>query len=239
MGCEVSLTAGDLHGARGYAERLEALPCYRDYVHPALARRFQVDLLTGDLHGAVERGERFLVSWDRAGRHRAATLAVGAYALALVHGLLGDDDQRGVWLSVTEQLVDGPLTPAAEPAIGWAPTLDAWLLLHRDRAAEAVTRLGADLDDATWTRTTTTHMWRPWYAAAWAEAAALAECPDLDRRLEAATVAARGNPVAEALVRRAAALAHGDKEKVAASAATFDDSRAPSQRDRSLQLSQR
>ena len=89
MGCEVSLAAGDLAGSVAYAERLAALPCYRDYEHPALARRLEVDALAGDLVGAVDRGRRFRASWERAGRHRASTLAPGTYALALVHGLLG------------------------------------------------------------------------------------------------------------------------------------------------------
>ena len=93
MGCEVSLAAGELAGAREYAERLAALPCYRDYAHPALARRFQVDLLSGDLAGAVRRGATFLTSWERAGRHRASTLAVGTYSLAVVHGLVGNDSE--------------------------------------------------------------------------------------------------------------------------------------------------
>jgi predicted ATPase/DNA-binding CsgD family transcriptional regulator len=238
MGCEVSLAAGDLHGARGYAKRLEALPCYRDYVHPALARRFQVDVLTGDLSGAVERGERFLASWERAGRHRASTLAVGAYAVALVHGLLGDEAQREIWLAVTERLLDGAVTRAVQPTIGWAPTLDAWLLLHRDRPDEALTLLSADPGDAMWNRSTTSLMWRPWFAAASAEAAALTASPDLRRRLESATVAARGNAVAAALVRRAEALARRDQEEVLALATTFHDLGALYQRDRSLQLGQ-
>ncbi|WP_330186163.1 LuxR C-terminal-related transcriptional regulator [Dactylosporangium sp. AC04546] len=237
MGCEVSLAAGDLRGAKDYAERLAVLPCYREYVHPALARRLQVDALTGDLTGAVERGERFLGSWERAGRHRASTLAVGAYALALVHGLLGDDHRREAWRNVTEHLRDRPTTPTDGPAIGWAATFDAWLLLHRDQPHEALAQLSADLHDATWSTSPTLLLWRPWYAAAWAEAAALTASPDLDQRLASATVVARGNPVAAALVRRAGALARGDHEEVAALAAVFEDLGALYQRDRSRQLS--
>ncbi|MGI5178004.1 ATP-binding protein [Dactylosporangium sp. CA-152071] len=239
MGCEVSLAAGDLCGAKDYAERLAVLPCYREYVHPALARRLQVDALTGDLTGAAERGERFLVSWERAGSHRASTLAVGAYALALIHGLLGDDHRREVWQNVTEHLLDRPVTSADGPAIGWAPTFDAWLLLHRDQPREALAHLSADLHDATWSSSPTFLAWRPWYAAAWAEAAALTATPNLERHLASATVATRGNPVAAALVRRAGALARGDNEEVAALAATFEDLGALYQRDRSRQLSQR
>ena len=152
MGCEVSLAAGELAGAREYAERLAALPCYRDYAHPALARRLQVDLLSGDLTGAVRRGDSFLASWERAGRHRAPTLAVGTYSLAVVHGLVGNDSELEAWRAVTEHLRDDSMTPTDGPGVGWAPTLDAWLSLHRDQPHAALEILAADLDDPQWRR---------------------------------------------------------------------------------------
>jgi predicted ATPase/DNA-binding CsgD family transcriptional regulator len=238
MGCEVSLAAGELAGAREYAERLAALPCYRDYAHPALARRFEVDLLSGDLTGAVQRGESFLASWDRAGRHRASTLAVGTYSLALIHGLLGNDTDRDVWRDVTEHLLDGPVGPPDGPAVGWAPTLDAWLHLHRSEPLEAFEVLVADLDDPRWHNSTSSLMWRPWYAAARAEAVALIRGPDLDHELTRAALATQGNPVATALVRRAAALARDDHTGLAALATVLDDLGAHYQRDRSRQLIQ-
>jgi predicted ATPase/DNA-binding CsgD family transcriptional regulator len=236
MGCEVSLAAGELAAARQYAERLAALPCYRDYAHPALARRFQVDLLSGDLTGAVRRGAGFLTSWERAGRHRASTLAVGTYCLAVVHGLLGNDSELEAWRAVTDHLREDSRTPPDGPDVGWAPTLDAWLSLHRNQPHEALEILAADLDDPRWRNRPTSLMWRPWYAAAQAEAAALAESPDLGPLLTKAAVAARANPVAAALVRRAAALARGDHDEVADLAATFDDLGAHYQRDRSREL---
>lgn len=236
MGCEVSLAAGELSGARDYAERLAALPCYRDYAHPALARRLQVDLLAGDLAGAVRRGDAFLESWERAGRHRAPTLAVGTYCLAVVHGLVGNDSELDAWRAVTEHLRDDSQAPTDGPLLGWAPTLDAWLRLHRDQPSAALELLAADLDDPRWRESPTWLMWRPWYAAAQAEAAALSEGADPDRLLGKAAVATRANPVAAALVRRAAALARGDLDEVAALATTFDELGAHYQRDRSRAL---
>ena len=237
MGCEVSLAAGELARAREYAERLAALPCYRDYAHPALARRLQVDLLSGDLEGAVRRGPAFLASWERAGRHRASTLAVGTYCLAVVHGMVGDDAELDAWRAVTQRLLDGSVTPTDGPGVGWAPALDAWLSLHHDRPHEALELLAADLDDPRWRQSATSLMWRPWYAAAQAEAGALSRSPDLDPLLSKAAVAAGTNPVAAALVRRAGALARGDHDGVAALAATFDDLGAHYQRDRCRDLS--
>jgi predicted ATPase/DNA-binding CsgD family transcriptional regulator len=192
MGCEVSLAAGDLDRALHYAERLEALPCYRDAAHPALARRVQVDALLGDYAGAVARGERLLDSWCRAGRHPAATLAVGAYAVAFAHGALGDASGRATWTGVAEEL----LGRSIDFRVGWAPTLDAMLLLNHGRAREALVVLAAPLDDPLWDSSATQQMWRPWYAAAWAQAAAATGHRDLSR----AVAAACGNRHASALI---------------------------------------
>jgi hypothetical protein len=154
----------------------------------------------------------------------------------VVHGLLGDDSELEAWRAVTEHLLADTTTPSDRPGVGWAPTLDAWLLLHRHRPQEALEILSTDLDDPQWRTSTTSVMWRPWYAAAQAEAAALSGSPILDQVLTEATAAARGNPVASALVRRAAALARGDQDEVAALAATFDDLGAHYQRDRCREL---
>ena len=236
MGCEVSLAAGDLPGAAAYADRLVALPCYRDYVHPALARRLEVDVLAGDLTGAARHGELFRTSWDQAGRHHASTLAVGPYALALAHGLLGNDAEREEWRAIAQHLAADRFGPLDGVETGWAPTLDAWLLLERGQPDAALATLAVDLDDPLWAAWRTA-LWRPWYAAAWAEAGALARVPDLEQRLRSAADATRDNPVAAALVRRAAALATGDLESVADLATTFDELGATYQRDRSSRLS--
>jgi hypothetical protein len=190
-------------------------------VHPALARRLEVDLLSGDLTSAVVHGERFRASWERAARHRASTLAVGAYSLAVAYGLLGRDEDRDEWQRITRDLVaDGPVV-IADLRTGWAPTLDALLLLDRDETEAAVGRLSVDLDDPLWDAWNT-RLWRPWYAAAWAEAGVLAEAPDVPERLAAARAAAQDNPVAAVLVRRAGSLQAGDLEALEGSAAVLD-----------------
>ncbi len=236
MGCEISLAAGDLPGATAYADRLVALPCYRDYVHPALARRLEVDVLAGDLTAAVHHGELLRASWERAGRHPASTLAVGPYSLALAHGLLGQVDKRDEWLDISRALVAGRPYSLDTVDNGWAPTLDAWLHLHRGDLDAALARLAIDLDDDRW-RNWNTALWRPWYAAAWAEAAALARLPDLEQRLAAATAATRDNPVASTLVLRARALGTGDGDSVAALAGTLEELGSVYQADRCRQLS--
>ena len=79
-------------------------------------------------------------------------------------------------------------------------------------------------------------IWRPWYAAAWAEAAVLAGAPDAPQRVGVARESAAENTVAAALVERAAALAAGDRGGVLAAARALDAAGCRYQWARSLLL---
>lgn len=216
----VHLAAGDLREAALYADRLAELDCYRDYPHPALARRIKVDAMAGDFDAAVARGERFLAAWECAGRPVSATMNVSAYAMAMVHGLLGDDAKRGTWIEVAMQL-----TPGARRSVvfarGWAMVLDALLALDRSDTDMALARLGADIDDPTVWDNFVSCMWRPWYAALWAEAAVLASHPDAAARVQRATAATRENQIAATIVRRAADLLSGHRKALRSHAPAF------------------
>ncbi len=220
MASEVHLAAGHLRSAAEYADRLGELACYRDYPHPALARRIKVDAMAGDFEAAVTRGDRFLAAWERAGRPISGTLNVTAYALAMVHGLLGDEAHRARWTDVTTALTFDPAR-LATCASGWAPTFDALLALDRDRPEAALARLSADIDDRTVWNRSVAGMWRPWYAALWAEAAVLCGQPDAPARLQRGAAAARENPIAAAVVARAADLLHGKRDALPAHARVF------------------
>jgi len=54
-------------------------------------------------------------------------------------------------------------------------------------------------------------MWRPWFAALWAESAVVAGQQDAAERIERARRCAVGNPIALAIVDRSAALAAADR----------------------------
>jgi hypothetical protein len=221
MGSEVHLAVGDLARAAEYADRLGELDCYREHVHPALARRVKVDALAGDFDAATERGERFLVAWERAGRHQATTLAASTYAMAMVHGLLGDEGRRQEWVDATRHLLkERPALSLDGCATGWAPTLDAIVALDQDQPEQAVARLSADIDDALW-QTWNTALWRPWYAAVWAEAAVLAGSADAAVRLDRAALVTQQNPIAAAILARATDLAHGNLGSGDVHATTF------------------
>jgi predicted ATPase/DNA-binding CsgD family transcriptional regulator len=221
MASEVHLTVGRLREAAAYADRLGELDCYRDYPHPALARRIKVDAMAGDFDAAVARGDRFLQSWERAGRPVSGTLNVTAYAMAMVHGLLGDEAKRELWIEVTKTLTFNPAR-LSTCETGWAPTFDALLALHRGQADAAWVRLSADIDDAAvWGGSSWPMAWRPWYAALWAEAAVLARRADAADRLQRAAVAASDNQIAAMIVKRARDLLHGRHKRLREHANAF------------------
>ena len=220
MATEVHLAAGHLKSAAAYADRLGELGCYRDYPHPALARRLKVDVFAGDLEIAVARGERFLRAWERAGRPVASTLSVSAYAIALAHGLLRDEPRRRQWVELTRTLTIDP-ERMASCVTGWAPTFDGLLALDRGDPDSALARMDADIDDTEVWGGWNSAMWRTWYAALWAEAAVLAKHPQAEERLRRAASATQENPIAATIVARAGDLARGDHEAVAAHATAF------------------
>jgi predicted ATPase/DNA-binding CsgD family transcriptional regulator len=218
MASEIHLTEGRLHEAAEDADRLGALACYRDYPHPALARRVKVDAMSGDFEDAVERGERFLAAWERAGRPISGTLGVTAYAVAMVHGILGDEARRARWIDLTRTLTSEAVPLETCP---WAQAFDAMLFLDQARPERALARLSSELDDGSRWSSSVMRMWRPWYAAFWAEAAVLGGHPQAASRLEHAADATRENEVATTIVRRAADLLEGRRARLRVHAQTF------------------
>lgn len=208
MASEVHVAAGNLSQAAEAADRLAELACYRDYPHPALARRIRVDAMAGDFEAVVARGDRFLAAWQSAGRPITNTINFAPYAVAMVHGLLGDEASRARWIEITRTLSHEPATLATCRS-GWAPIFDALLALDRGHADAALRRLSADLDDESVWGFSSACMWRPWYAALWAEAAVLGAHPDAKARIARAAEATRDNGIAATIVRRAVDLAQG------------------------------
>jgi hypothetical protein len=199
---------GRLEPARHYADTITALPFFREERHLGLARRLAVDALAGDFPAAVSHAGLFEQDWRRTGRPVAGNLTVGAYAAAMVFGMLGDQEARTRWIAITKQLM--PSVERFDTVYNiWRAVFDGLLALHRDDLAQAVgllsARPGAALDSAT-----TAHpLWESWYAAAWAETGVLSGAPDAASRLHYARELSRTNKIALALVDRAAALHDG------------------------------
>ncbi len=153
----------------------------------------------------------------------------------MVHGLRGDDIERRRWRSITEALRAGQGRRRTSD-LAWSHTFDALLVLDAGDPASALAIMNVDIDDDPQWRLWHQGMWRPWYAALWAEAAVLGCEDDRADRVARARAATRDNPIALAIVERAAAIDRGDFGQVSASATTFDRLGCDYQRERSHQL---
>ena len=212
MAAETAMAAGNLAAARELAEHIRDLPFYREEGHLATARLLVVTALAGDWDETAALGERFREGWERFGRPRAGNLSRGPYAAAAVCGLRGEDAGRAEWLTV----VDALLTPGRPLSdIHHGEFFDALVLLHAGRPADAMTLLATPPEDF---RDWYNGLWRPWYAALWAEAAVLAGDPAAAGRIGRARRCAAGNPIALAIVDRSAALAAGSRDGTLAAA---------------------
>jgi predicted ATPase len=212
MAAETAVAVGDLAAARKFAEDIRDVPFYREEGHLATARLLVVTALAGDWDETATVGARFREGWERAGRPRAGNLNRGPYAASAVCGLRGDEAGRAEWLTVVHALVT-PGVPISQ--IHHGEFFDALVLLHGGRPDEAVTLLATPPEDF---RAWYNGLWRPWYAALWAEAAVLAGHPAAAVRIGRARRCAAGNPIALAIVERSAALAAGDRNEVLAAA---------------------
>jgi predicted ATPase/DNA-binding CsgD family transcriptional regulator len=238
MAVEVDLAAGNLAGAAAHAEALARLPFYRDEDHLATCRRLLVGALAGYFDDVVQTGERFRAGWERAGRPVSPNLARGTYAVAMVHGMRGDDHRRETWVRLTID-IGADHEQLTGFLLGWPAVFDGLLALHRNDAAAALRRLAADIDIPELFHYAGAGGWRPWYAALWAEAAVLEGHADAAVRIERSRHAARDNPIATAMVERAAAINNGDREALLRLAITFARLGCPYQQARTARIAAR
>ncbi|MGI5220092.1 ATP-binding protein [Nocardia sp. CA-290969] len=225
---EICLGVGDLAGARRWGVRLRDLPLLAERGDFATSRLLVADALAGRADDVLANSSRFADAWELAGRPYAPHLTPAATAVALVHGLRGDGTARAQWLDTAAGLG----TPARHET-AYGAVFEAILLLHHGRAAAAAVELATDLAELdvrdVW-------VWRHWYFALRAEAAVLAGAPGAGEYLAAAATEVRGNPIAEAIVARAAAMHTDDPAQLPAIAAAFETAGSPYQRARTLTL---
>uniref|UniRef100_UPI0024A96E5C ATP-binding protein n=1 Tax=Nocardia sp. CC201C TaxID=3044575 RepID=UPI0024A96E5C len=224
---ETLIGVGDLAAARRCGEQLRDLPLLAERGDFATSRLLAADALAGNVDDVIAGSGRFLDAWELAGRPRAPQLAIAATAVALAHGLRGDDRARADWLGIVDAL---GVTPDQN---AFSAIADAVLLLHHGEADQALARLAAppeELDvEFVW-------VWRHWYTALRAEAATLANDPKSAEYRTAAGPVVAGNPVASAIVDRAIALHDGDLARLPAITAAFEAAACPYQRDRTRSL---
>jgi predicted ATPase/DNA-binding CsgD family transcriptional regulator len=228
MAAETSVGVGDLAAARRWGRRLRDLPLLAEVGHFATSRLLVADALAGRATDVIAAGGRFLDAWTRAGRPGAPSFGPAAAAVAMIHGLRRDQPARAEWLAIIDQL---GITP--ERLSGYSPTFDAIALLHCGQAPLALERLGTQTDEPNkWL----SWMWLHWHVALRAEAAVLAGHSCANHHLTAARPLVAGNPIAAAILDRAAALLDGDQQGLLAAAAVFEASGCPYQRARTLIL---
>jgi len=235
MAAETDLAAGNLAGAAAHADAVAELPFYRDEDHLATCRRLFVDALAGHFDEVVRMGERFRAGWERAGRPVSPNLARGTYAVAMVHGMRGDDRRREAWVRLTID-IGADYEQLTGFRLGWPAVYDGLLALHSNDVAGAVRRLAADIDAPGLFLYVAAGGWRPWYAALWAEAAVLDHRNDAAVRIERSRQATRDNPIATAMVERAAALTTGDRATLVRLATTFARLGCPYQQARTARM---
>jgi hypothetical protein len=211
---EASLGTGDLAAARRWAGQLADHPLLAEVGHRATSWLLVADAFAGNVEQLLNGSVRFLDAWRRAGRPARSSLGPAVAAVAMTHGLRGDDDARQEWNQVLDEL--GPLP---EHAHGYGAVFDTMLLLHHGQLPEALERMSpAPQEVWKWV----TWIWHHWYVALRAEVAVLAGTPDARDRLAEARTIVTGNPVAGAMVARAAALLDGEQEALLAAADAFD-----------------
>jgi hypothetical protein len=105
----------------------------------------------------------------------------------------------------------------------------------------AMTRLGPcggsplEIDDSELFRTMGSWAYRAWYAALWAEAV-IDHHPNATARVQQSRHDARDNPIATAMVERAAVITTGDRETLARLAITFARLGCPYQQARTARM---
>jgi predicted ATPase/DNA-binding CsgD family transcriptional regulator len=231
MATETSIGIGDLPAARRWGRQLRDLPLLAEVGHFATSRLLVADALAGHAADVVAASGRFLDAWTQAGRPSAPSFGPAAAAVAMIHGLRGDDAGRQEWLAIGDQLGGTP-----ERRAGYGPTFVAITLLHGGQASLALERLGTRADDSNkWLA----WIWLHWHVALRTEAAVLAGHSAADDLVAAARPVVAGNPVATAIVERAAALADDDQERLLTIATAFEAAGCPYQRARTLLLAGR
>ncbi|GAA3588964.1 ATP-binding protein [Kribbella ginsengisoli] len=220
MASDMELAAGDLVAARAHAEAHARLQFHGGEDHLAVARQLRVDALSGSFDAVVVNSTRFRRGWERAGRPAAANLGPSTYAVAMVHGILGDEQQHAEWSWLTSE-IGVPADELNSCTTGWAPVFDAMLALHSGKAEIAFKRLCASPGDVDVWRHWSSGLWLPWYSALWAEAAVLAGHESADSRISAAQEMVCGNPITAAIVARAKAFAAGNHEQLEVIAKAF------------------
>ena len=228
----VSLAAGDLAAARRYAQQRSELSFFREADHLAVEWLLTTAAIAGHFEEADALAQRFRRGWTEAGSPPLGGIAFAPAAAAMAYGIQGDDDARREWLQIADDM-HRVVNPARGRHTIYRPAFDGMVALHHGEIDMALRHVAGDPESfKPWHDSA----WRPWYAAVWAEAGALAALSDRRDRLDRARFVVRANPIAAAIVERAVAYDAGDHETLVAVAAALDSAGCPYQQARTLIL---
>ncbi|MGH2402316.1 MAG: ATPase, partial [Candidatus Limnocylindria bacterium] len=236
MACVVYLAAGNLEAARHYSQQRRELAFFRETDHLAVAWLLPTEAVAGEFDEAVALALQFRQGWLEAGRPAMSGFAVAPAAAAMVYGIRGEDEARREWLDILTEMRRAVAAASMIVAPAYMPVLDGLVALHRGELGDALVRLAEAPASRRW-HWAHDAAWRQWYAALWAEAAVLAELADRGERLEWARFIVGHNPIASAIVDRAAAIDAHDPDGLLAAAAALDAAGCRYQRARTLVFS--
>ncbi|HMI25148.1 MAG TPA: hypothetical protein VK594_11740, partial [Streptosporangiaceae bacterium] len=225
------VAAGQVARSLDHAERHYGLPFLREERDLGSEDLIAPAALAGQGDRVLALGHQWRRGWEHAGRPVAVGRSLAPAAIAMVHGLRGDDNARAGWLAILAA-VRGVAEDDAVRGSGCGEVFEAIVLLDRGEAHAALDLLTTSTGGASWR----TRLWHQWTATLRAEAAVLARIPDAAGLVAEAKSAAGRNPVATALARRAGALLRGDADGVLGTAAAFAHAGYPYQQARTLAL---
>jgi predicted ATPase/DNA-binding CsgD family transcriptional regulator len=188
--------------------------------------------LAGQWDRVLALGDQFRRGWEQAGQPVAPGRALTPAAVAMVHGLRGDESGHARWLAILAA-IRGVDREQASHGCGYGEAFGAIVLLHRGQPDAAMNLLGAAEGGGRFWHAL---LWHQWIAALRAEAAVLAHDPGAALHLAQAKASAGRNPIAAALTQRAEALLRADRGALLAAAAAFERASYPYQRARTLIL---
>ncbi|SPT63626.1 transcriptional regulator NarP [Actinomadura madurae] len=213
MATACAVAAGDLRAALSAAGLAASDDLIGTRSPVAMSTLVQALVLMGDLDGALSRAATLWDVCEHAGGP-LAWMAPSVAAVALAHGLLGDEDGLPLWRARAERIAGDA---RSRYLASYAAFVDARTALRSGRSRDApalVEQAFAAFPPQDW--------YRGYARAAGAELAVAAGLPDAPSRLAAASDAAAENAWAAACLTRASGRLHRDVGELTDAARRFE-----------------
>lgn len=228
----VNIAAGDLDSAHRFADDNARLPFLGEEPHLADEELLAPDALAGRWDRVLSTSEQFREGWEHSGRLAAPGRGLGPAAVAMVHGLRGDHQERERWLTLLAA-IRGVEPEQATLGSGYGEVFDAIVLLHHGHHSQAYVLLKTSRGGS---QNWHVPLFVQWRTALDVEAAVLAHILRAEDVISSAEPVTAGNPIAAAIVERARALYTGERSTLSATASVFANAGCEYQMARTLVL---